>query len=253
LRFRRVKGQCDLYYDKRTKTFYLIVVVDAAEQSQYDHVEVLGVDMGIENIATDSDNQIFESSKVEQIRKRYARLRSRLQHVGTKSAKRKLRKLTGKERRFKKDVNHVISKNIAEKAKGTTRGIGLEDLKNIHSRVTVKIRHSQRDRHHRWSFDELRKCIEYKAKVLGVPIFVVDPKNTSRQCPNPECQCIDKRNRKTRDLFQCLQCRFTAMANYVAAINIRLKAKIMAATVNQPIVGETLISTYKPPVKIGGS
>jgi len=67
LRFRRVKGQCDLYYDKRTKTFYLIVVVDAAEQSQYDHVEVLGVDMGIENIATDSDNQIFESSKVEQL------------------------------------------------------------------------------------------------------------------------------------------------------------------------------------------
>ena len=100
--------------------------------------------------------------------------------------------------------------------------------------------------HHRWSFDELRKCIEYKAKVLlltnfgnalntrlrcwlGVPIFVVDPKNTSRQCPNPECQYIDKRNRrKTRDLFQCLQCGFTAMADYVGAIiNIRLKAKLM--------------------------
>jgi hypothetical protein len=65
---------------------------------------------------------------------------SRLQHVGTKSAKRKLRTLSGKERRFfKKDVNHVISKNIVEKAKGITRGIGLEDLKNIHSRVTVKI------------------------------------------------------------------------------------------------------------------
>jgi putative transposase len=102
-----------------------------------------------------------------------------LQHVGTKSAKRKLRKLPGKERRFfKKDVNHVISKNIVEKAKGTTRGIGLEDLKNIHSRVTVKIKLGTRNmidrHHHRWSFDELRKCIEYKAKVLGVPIFVLD-------------------------------------------------------------------------------
>jgi len=43
-------------------------VVDAAEKSQYDHVvNVLGVDMGIENIATDNDNQIFERSKVEQI------------------------------------------------------------------------------------------------------------------------------------------------------------------------------------------
>ena len=35
----------------------------------------------------------------------------------------------------------MISKNIVEKAKGTTRGIGLEDLKNIHSRITVKIKH----------------------------------------------------------------------------------------------------------------
>ncbi|MGA9170758.1 MAG: hypothetical protein WBZ20_11510 [Nitrososphaeraceae archaeon] len=51
-------------------------IQEPAEESQYDHVvDVLGVDMGIENIATDSDNQIFESSKVEQIiRKRYARL-----------------------------------------------------------------------------------------------------------------------------------------------------------------------------------
>jgi putative transposase len=81
--------------------------------------------------------------------------------------------------------------------------------------------------HHRWSVDELRKCIEYKAKeMLGVPIFV-DPKNTSRQCPNPECQYIDKRNRrKTRDLFQCLQCRFTAMADYIGAINISLRLNL---------------------------
>ena len=76
MRFRRVKGQSDLYYDKRTKTFYLVVVVDAGAEESHDHiVDVLGVDMGIENIATDSDNQIFESSKVEQIiRKRFARL-----------------------------------------------------------------------------------------------------------------------------------------------------------------------------------
>jgi hypothetical protein len=43
------------------------------------------------------------------------------------------------------------------------------------------------------------------------------------------------------------------MADYIHAINVRLKAKLMTATVNQPIVGETLISTYKPTIKIGGS
>jgi hypothetical protein len=81
---------------------------------------------------------------------------------------------------------------------------------------------------------------------LDVPIFVVDPKNTSRQCPNPECQDIDKRNRKTRDLFLPMS-SMRVYCNGVlrSAINIKLKAKIMmAAAVNQPNVGETLISTY---------
>ena len=106
-------------------------------------VGVLGIDLGIKNIAVDSDREIFESKKIENTRQRYSRLRSILQHIGTRSAKRKLKKLSGKERRFKKDVNHVISKHIISKAKGTARAIGIENLKYIRSRVTV--RRSQRD------------------------------------------------------------------------------------------------------------
>ena len=122
----------------------MIVVVDSLE-SEYDPVGTLGVDLEIENIAVDSDRQIFESKKVESTRQKYSRLRSTLQHTGTKSAKRKLKRLSGKERRFKKDTNHVISKTIISKAKGTTRAIGMKDLKYIRSRVTV--RRSQRGRH----------------------------------------------------------------------------------------------------------
>ena len=173
--------------------------------------------------------------------------RSSLQHVGTKSAKRKLKRLSGKERRFKKDTNHVISKHIISKAKGTTRTIGIENLKHIRSRVTV--RRSQRDRHSKWAFGQLRDFLTYKTKREGVPLKVVKSENTSRQCP--KCQHIDKRNRKTRNLFECLKCGYMEMADYVAAINIAVKAWPRAA-VKQPIVGETL-STYKPPILIGGS
>ena len=83
-------------------------------------VGVLGVDLGIENITVDSDRQIFE-----QTRQHYNRQRSALQKAGTKSAKRKLKKVAGKERRFKKDTNHVIPKNIVLNAKGTTRAIAI--------------------------------------------------------------------------------------------------------------------------------
>jgi putative transposase len=90
----------------------MIVVVDASEKSEYDPIGDLGIDLGIENIAVDSDRQIFKGKKVEMTRQRYSRLKSILRHTGTKSAKRKLKRLSGKERRFKKDTNHVISKTI---------------------------------------------------------------------------------------------------------------------------------------------
>src|SRR5262249_23029569 len=151
----RVKGQSDLIY--RGGVFYLIIVVNVPDKSEYDPIGVLGVDLGI--LAVDSDREIFESKKVEDTRQRYSRLRSSLQHVGTKSAKRKLKRLSGKERRFKKDTNHVISKHIISKAKDTTRTIGIENLKHIRSRVTV--RRSQRDRHSKWAFGQLRVFLTY--------------------------------------------------------------------------------------------
>jgi len=119
-----------------------------------------------------------------------------LHKVGTKSAKRKLKKLSGRELPLKKDTSHVISKAIVSKAKGTTRAIGMEELKFIRSRsrATVRYKGSKRDRHSKWSFGELRNFVTYKAKNEGVRLKIVSSKNTSRQCP--ECEYIDQRNRK---------------------------------------------------------
>ena len=122
---------------------------------------------------------MFGNSKnVERTRQHYSKQRSTLQKVGTKSAKTKLKKISGKERRFKKDTNHVISKTIVSKAKGTTRAIGMEDLKYIRSRsrATVRYKGSKRDRYSKWSFGELRNFVTYKAKKEGVPLKIVSSK-----------------------------------------------------------------------------
>jgi putative transposase len=121
----------------------------------------------------------------------------------------------------------VISKQIVSKAKGTNRQIALEDLKDIRSRTTV--RHLHRDKHSKWAFGELRFYLEYKAKREGVPVAIVDPRNTSRECP--ECHTIDKRNRPSRDTFRCISCDLQAMADYIAAKNIASRARF-----NEPIV-----------------
>jgi putative transposase len=207
----KIRGQSDWVYKKGI--FYLIVVQDIPEEKEYDPVGFLGIDLGIENIAVDSDREIFDCKKIENTRQRYFRLRRALQwngSIGTRAAKRKLHKLAGRERRFKKDTNHCLSKYFISKAKGTTRAIGIENLKYIHSRPRVTVK-SQRDRHSKWAFGELRKFLTYKAKSAGVPLTVIGPKNTSRECP--KCQYVDKKNR-SKDQFKCLQCGYTRRLIY---------------------------------------
>jgi IS605 OrfB family transposase len=107
----------------------------------------------------------------------------------------------------------VISKGVVAKAKDSGRGIALEDLKGIRDRITV--RKGQRRQHHSWAFNQLRQFIEYKAKLAGVLVKVVDPRNTSRTCP--KCGSVDKANRKSQSLFSCVSCGFSAPADTVAA------------------------------------
>ena len=98
--------------------------------------DFLGVDLGIVNLASDSDGENFSGERVETNRRKFAHRRRNLQRKGTKAAKRKLRKLSGRQARFQKHTNYCISKRIVQKAQDTGRGIALEDLKGIRERVT---------------------------------------------------------------------------------------------------------------------
>jgi len=133
-RMDRRRGQADLLY--RNGTFYLALTVDAPEPD--DPTGTLGVDLGIVILATDSDGEAHTGEDIERARTGYARIRRKLQAAGTKSARRHLKKLSGREARFRKDTNHVISKKLVNKAKDTNRAIALEDLRHLRKRATVR-------------------------------------------------------------------------------------------------------------------
>ena len=219
------KGECDLVF--RNGTFYLCATCDIPDEQVMQTDTALGVDLGIVNIATDSDGEVFSGAEIEQTRAWYAKRRATLQSVGTKSAKRRLKKLSGRQRRFQKNTNHRIAKTLVAKAKGTKRAIALEDLKGIRKRVTV--RKSQRGRHSNWAFGHLRQCIEYKAQCVGAPIILLDPRNSSRTCS--ACGHCDKANRRNQAEFVCVSCQHTSLADVNAAINLK-----MWAAVKQPMV-----------------
>lgn len=186
----------------------------------------LGIDMGIINLSTDSDGETFSGEAVDHVREKMHAIKKALQKKGTKSAKKHLKTLHGREARFKKDTNHVISKRIVSKAKGTGRGIALEDLKGFNGQKMV--RHSQKERFGKWAFDQLRRFITYKALMAGVPVVAVNPRNTSRTCS--VCGHCDKANRTSQARFSCLKCEHTENADVNAARNIASKA-----TINPPI------------------
>jgi putative transposase len=234
LDFKAIKSQTLLTYDKGQ--FFLSVVVDYPDKPKIPVKEFLGVDLGIKNIAYTSDGLPFSGEKIEKVRKRYAAIRGNLQSSGTKSAKRHLQKLSKKEHRFRKDINHQISKTLVSIAEGTGRGIALENLKGIRRRTTVRKEH--RAKHESWSFSQLRQFINYKASLSGVPVAIVPAMFTSQICPR--CGHCCEGNRKSRDLFVCQNCHYTAPSDYVGALNVS------RAAANPPIAA----SSFEPQARL---
>jgi putative transposase len=234
-RLKQRQGQCDLLY--RNQTFFLAVTLDVPAAEPIPIQGVLGVDLGIVNIATDSDGQIHSAAHLLTLRRRHRRLRRRLQKKGTRSARRLLKKRRSTERRFQRDINHCLSKQIVAKAKGTQRAIALEELTHIRERI--RLRKPQRATFSAWAFAQLRAFILYKAKAAGVLVVFVDPRNTSRTCP--ACGAIDRANRKNQREFVCVSCGCAGHADVFAAENIR------RAAVSQPDVASLLRIATSPP------
>ncbi len=216
--FPYIQGESDLIYKR--KKFYLFQTVEVPEEDIKDIEDFIGIDFGIINIATTSDGQNFSGKQVDEVREKTTLFKKILQRKGTKSAKRHLKKLSGKERRFKKNTNHTISKQIVQIAKDTQRGIAIENIKSF--RVTV--RKEQRERFGKWAFSELRSFIEYKGILAGIPVIAINPKNTSRTCS--QCGFISKSNRKSQSNFSCLRCDFSLNADVNAAKNIALLGRV---------------------------
>lgn len=219
-------GQADLVYI--TGVFYLLLSIELADVPEHDVVEVIGVDFGVVNIATDSLGNVYQGADVEAKRIWFQNRRSTLQSVGTKPAKRRLKKNSKREANYRRSQNHAIARRIVDAAKERGAAIALEELKGIRSRT--RFCKSQRSRMSGWSFGQLRSMVAYKGAMAGIPVISIDPRDTSRTCP--ECDCCDKRNRPDRATFRCVHCGYSEMADYVAALNIRSKG-----IVKMPMVG----------------
>jgi putative transposase len=212
----RIRGQADLVY--RDGMFFLYCTIEFQEAPPVEAKDFLGIDLGIVNIATDSEGERFSGEQIDRNRKRRNTARKQYQRKGTKNAKRRLKQMAGRQRRFQAHVNHTISKRLVAKAKALGIGIALEDLQDIRSRIEPTVGRRFRRRFGNWSFHQLRQFVEYKAQRAGVPVVTVNPRNTSQTCS--ACGHCEKANRPDQATFHCRQCNYSTNADENAARNI---------------------------------
>lgn len=217
-----IKGEADLVYKKGK--FYLFQTVDIPEQDVDDIEEFIGVDFGLTTLVSTSDGIEHSADWINQYREKRQKVRSSIQCKGTRSSKRLLKRLSGKEQTTATIINHTISKSIVQSAKMKGKGISVEDLTNI--RFTSKRRNKKfRVKLGRWSFGQLHSFIDYKARLNGVKFVVVEPAYTSQTCS--VCHSIGTRKNKS---FTCTNCGNDMDADFNAAKNIAT----LGAAVNQP-------------------
>ena len=220
-RFTTAAKQSDLVLRKDGKWF-LLVTVDVPEATPVPISDFLGVDFGIAKIAADSDGTIHSGEPVERVRRKHNLQRKRLGQRNSRGAKKKLKRLAGKEARFRKQENHRISKELVAAAKGTGRGIAVEDLDGIRDRLPAWSR-DLRNKRSGWSFHQLFSFLSYKAALAGVPIQKGNARYTSQTCS--VCGHCEADNRKSQEKFLCVSCGHRANADVNAALNIRARAQ----------------------------
>ena len=228
-----------LCYNKQPREFYINIVVNREVTPPMGGGSVIGIDRGIYNLATTTTGLKFSGRQPMHVRRRYARLRRALQAKGTKGAKRLLKRLSGRERRWMADFNHRIAKAIVSSCEPGDV-IVMEDLRHIRERIRVA--KEQRLIQHSWAFGQFGRFIEYKAVERGVKVVYVDPKHTSQRCP--KCGNVNRNNRRGH-LFRCTSCGFVGHADVVAATNIR-QAYLNALADGPPSVGPEAASSCKP-------
>jgi putative transposase len=203
-------GQIKTYADGKTVLFlqYKITVDQAKTEGQ-----IIGLDRGLYRLYTSSTGEYLESKPVIAVKRRRQYQRSTLQQKGTRSARRKLKLVSGREKRFMVDVNHCVTRHLA--VQPGVKTYVLEKLKGMRTKRRGTKLNSWLSN---WSWFGFETLLGYKCKAKGISVEWVPAAYTSQKCSC--CGHTDPENRN-RSRFLCRACGHRQNADLNAARNIR--------------------------------
>jgi putative transposase len=202
--------------------YYINICVEIDSEPTGKTPKVIGVDLGRRDIATTSTGKAWDGKQIQSTRDRYSKVRSNVQRKRTRSSRRLLRRLSGREQRFQKWLNHNISRQLVNEAKQVGAALAFEDLTNIRQSLNEKPRNkTERRRTNNWAFYQLRLFTQYKAVIAGVPVILVPPAYTSQTCSRcGHVHPVKGKSYRNGKKFKCGHCSFEHDADVNAAKNI---------------------------------
>lgn len=199
---------------RKGKRWFFHLVLDLPDISPKEPGKAVGVDLGENVLAAVSTGKLFGGGGLRAQRDQFLGHRQRLQSNGSQSAKQQLRYISGREKRSVRHVNHCVAKAIVQEAqRNDCSTLVMEDLKNIRDRI--KAGKKLRSRLHRWSFDQLRNFVEYKAEGCGIQMLYVCPAYTSKTC-----SCCHALGNRQKHRFSCSNCGSLQHSDLNASRNI---------------------------------
>lgn len=202
--------------------YYINICVDIPTEPTGKTPKVIGVDLGRRDIATTSTGNSWSGEKIQATRDRYSKVRANVQRKRTRNSRRLLRRLSGREQRFQKWLNHNISKQLVNEAKQSGAALALEDLTGIRESLNQKPRSKvERRRTNNWAFYQLRLFVGYKAAIAGVVVIFVPPAYTSQTCNRcGHLHPVKGKSYRNGKRFKCGHCGLEHDADINAAKNI---------------------------------
>jgi putative transposase len=212
--------------------YYINICVEIDSEPTGKTPKVIGVDLGRRDIATTSTGKAWDGKQIQSTRDRYSKVRSNVQSKRTRSSRRLLRRLSGREQRFQKWLNHNISRQLVNEAKQSGAALAFEDLTNIRQSLNEKPRNkTERRRTNNWAFYQLRLFTQYKAVIAGIPVVLVPPAYTSQTCNRcGHVHPVKGKSYRNGKKFKCGHCGFEHDADVNAAKNIAA----LGLSVSQP-------------------
>lgn len=214
----------------------------------------MALDRNLDNVmvaASDRSAQGYDLTRATRIRSVYREIKSHARRNDHRVRRRIFLKYGRKEKNRVQQILHQVSKRIVADAKLKKYAIAMEKLTGI--RKLYRKGSGQgcdyRARMNSWSFAELQRQVDYKARWDGIPVIYVNARGTSAKCSicGSRMTRIPEENRR----LKCQSCGLMIDRDVNAARNILalgMRAVRFAAVAP---ASEAMVAVQRCPVDAG--